>query len=63
MSVTIREMRREDARVFLEIHQAAVRGIAARDYPAAVVEAWARPITDEVIERFLANRDADRCLE
>jgi putative acetyltransferase len=59
MSVTIREMRREEARVFLEIHQAAVRGIAARDYPAAVVEAWARPITDEVIERFLANRDAE----
>ena len=56
MSITIREMRPEDARRFLEIHHAAVRGIAAKDYPPSVVEAWARPITDQVIERFLANR-------
>lgn len=59
MSVSIREMRPEDARVFLEIHHAAVRGIAARDYSASVVEAWARPITDQVIERFLANHDQE----
>jgi putative acetyltransferase len=59
MSVTIREMRPEDARCFLEIHHAAVRGIAAKDYPTSVVEAWARPITDQMIEQFLANRDRE----
>jgi putative acetyltransferase len=59
MSVTIRELRPEDARRFLEIQYAAVRGIAARDYTATVVEAWARPITDQAIERFLANRDRE----
>jgi len=52
-------MRHEDARIFLETHHAAVRGIAARDYRAAVVEAWARPITDQTIERFLANRHSE----
>src|SRR5713101_8225527 len=52
-------MRPEDARRFLEIHHAAVRGIAANDYPTSVVEAWARPITDQVIERFVANRDQE----
>jgi putative acetyltransferase len=57
--VTIREMRSGDARRFLEIHHAAVREIAANDYPPSVVEAWARPITDQVIERFLANRDGE----
>ena len=50
-------MRRSEARVFLEIHHAAVRGLAADDYPALVVEAWAPPITDQVLDRFLANRD------
>ena len=59
MSVTVREMRPEDARYFLEIHHAAVRGIAAKDYPVSVVEAWARPITDYVLERFLANREGE----
>jgi putative acetyltransferase len=52
-------MRREDARRFLEIHHAAVRGLAAGDYPPSVIEAWARPITDHAIERFLANRDGE----
>jgi putative acetyltransferase len=59
MPVTIREMQPEDARRFLEIHHAAVRGLAARDYPASVVDVWARPITDEAIARFLANRDRE----
>ena len=59
MPVTIREMRPEDARRFLEIHHAAVRGIAAKDYPTSVVEAWAQPITEQVIERFLANGDRE----
>jgi putative acetyltransferase len=58
MSTTIRAMRSEDARRFLEIQRESVRGIAARDYPAAVIEAWAPlPITNEVVERFLSNRD------
>lgn len=59
MSITVREMRLEDARRFLEIHHAAVRGIAAKDYPASVVEAWARPITNESLERLLANDDGE----
>ena len=59
MSVTVREMRPEDARLFLEIHHAAVRGLAAKDYPAPVVDAWAAPLTDQLIDRFLANRDRE----
>jgi putative acetyltransferase len=57
--ITVRQMQPEDARRFLEIHHAAVRGIAAKDYPTSVVEAWARPITDQVIERFLENSDGE----
>ncbi len=41
MSASIREMRQEDARAFLEVHHLAVRGLAAADYPAEVIEAWA----------------------
>ena len=58
MSVVIREMRREDAKVFLEVHHAAARGIAGKDYPLAVIEAWAPlPITDRYIERVISNPD------
>jgi putative acetyltransferase len=49
-------MRSEDARLFLEVHHAAVRGIAAKDYPLAVIEQWAPlPVTKTHIEHVQAN--------
>jgi putative acetyltransferase len=60
MSVAIREMRREDAKAFLEVHHAAARSIAGKDYPLAVIEAWAPlPITDRHIERVISNPDEE----
>ncbi len=51
-------MRKEDARAFLEVHRASVRGIAAKDYSRAVVESWAPlPITETTVARFLENPD------
>lgn len=60
MPVIVRPMQAADARRFLEIHQESVRGLAAKDYPANVIEAWAPlPITDERLQRFLQNRDGE----
>src|SRR5262245_18040140 len=59
MSVRVRSMRPEDARRFLEIQSASVRGLAAKDYPPSVIEAWASPTTEGVVERFLANPDEE----
>jgi putative acetyltransferase len=58
MPIDLRPMRSEDARAFLEIHHAAVRGIAAKDYPLAVTEHWASlPITDKTVEHIRANSE------
>ena len=58
MALTVRKMRDGDARSFLETHHAAVRGIAAKDYPQAVIEDWAPlPITERGIARLLTNPD------
>lgn len=58
MSITVREMLDKDARTFLEVHHAAVRGIAAKDYSIEVIEDWAPlPVTEKSIEEFLTNRD------
>jgi putative acetyltransferase len=60
MSIEVREMLNGDALAFLQVHHAAVRGIAAKDYPPEVVEDWApMPITDRSIERFLTNADGE----
>jgi putative acetyltransferase len=57
MSLRIRSMRPGDARAFLEVHHAAVRATAARDYPSDVIEAWAPlPVTEVAIERVQTNR-------
>lgn len=56
MSVIVRALRPDEARDFLEVHRASIRGLASRDYDAAVVEAWAPlPITEAMVERLLAN--------
>jgi putative acetyltransferase len=56
MEVDMRYMRTKDLRSFLQAHHDAVRGIAAKDYPPAVIEQWAPlPITEKHVERVRAN--------
>jgi putative acetyltransferase len=58
MTITVREMRRDDGRSFIEVRNAAVRGIAVKDYPSEVIENWAGPpVTEAVPERFFINPD------
>jgi putative acetyltransferase len=58
IDVNVRPMRPEDARAFLEVHHASVRGLAAADYPPAVIEAWApMPVSDASIANVAANPD------
>jgi GNAT superfamily N-acetyltransferase len=56
----IREMRPEDARAFLEVHHAAVRDLASKDYSSEVIEAWApMPITTRHVEAVQSNPDGE----
>lgn len=57
MPVIVRPMQAAEARGFLEIHHESVRGLAANDHAPTVIEAWAPPITDERLQRFLQNLD------
>ncbi|MBB5663485.1 putative acetyltransferase [Rhizobium leguminosarum] len=59
-AASVREMCPEDARAFLEVHRAAVRGTAAKDYPPKVIETWAPlPLSDELIQKVRANSDEE----
>jgi putative acetyltransferase len=60
MPILIREIRPEDARAFLEVHHAAVRGLASTDYSSEVIEAWApMPITPQHVEAVQSNPDGE----
>jgi len=51
-------MRSEEGRAFLEVHHAAVRGLAGKDYPSEVIEAWApMPITAQHVQAVKSNPD------
>jgi putative acetyltransferase len=57
-SVIVRPMRDGEARSFLEIQRAAVRGLAADDYPTPVIDEWAPlPVTDTAVAFFRLNHD------
>jgi putative acetyltransferase len=61
MPVIVRKMRPQEARSFLEVHHAAVRGLAAADYPPDVIEAWAPlPISDAAVDRVAAAAPSDQ---
>ncbi len=64
----IRQICTEDARAFLEVHHAAVRGLAGKDCSSKVIEAWAPlPITAQQVEGVQSNPEGeykavvDRC--
>src|SRR6516225_908756 len=57
MPVVVRPMQAAESRRFLEIHHESVWGLAANDYPTAVIDAWAPPLNAERLDRFLQNRD------
>src|SRR6266571_2365511 len=60
MPVSVRPMQAAEARRFLEIHHDSVRGLAGKDYPPSVIDAWVPiPITDERLQRFLQNCNSE----
>jgi putative acetyltransferase len=60
MKVIIRPMRDEDARAFVQVLNASIRGLPAHHYPPEVIEDWA-PILegDRAVSRTLANPDGE----
>jgi hypothetical protein len=60
MTMAVRPVLSHEAKTFLEVHHAAVRGIAAADYPPEVIEAWAPlPITEAHIARVSMNPESE----
>ena len=59
MPVTIRRMRPDEAPVFMEVHRASVRGLAASHYSEEVIDAWAarNPPSERFLTSFHANPD------
>lgn len=59
MLITIRELRRGEERLFLELHARSIRGLALKHYPPAVINAWCVPPTSRNLAAFIRNHDKE----
>ena len=58
MTVTVRPLRDDEIRLYRDIHERAVRGLAGSHYSQDDIEGWVVPPTDENLRRL--TLDADR---
>ncbi len=58
MTVRVRPLRDEEIRLYLDIHERAIRGLAVSHYSRDDIEGWVVPATDENLR--LLTRNADR---
>ena len=55
--VTVRPLRAHETRLYLEIHERAIRGLAASHYSPDDIEGWVVPATDENLRWLALNRN------
>ena len=59
MAVTVRPLRDDELRLYLEIHERAIRGLAVSHYSQGDIEGWVVPATDENLRRLALNADRE----
>ena len=59
MAVTVRPLSDDETRLYLKIHERAIRGLAASHYSQEAIEGWVVPATDENLRRLTANADRE----
>ena len=59
MVVTVRRLRDDEIRLYLEIHERAIRGLAGSHYSQGAIEGWVVPPTDENVRRLGSNADRE----
>jgi putative acetyltransferase len=57
MPITVRPLRDDEERIYLEIVNSAIRGLAVGHYPPEAIEGWVVPVTDETVRDLRLNRD------
>ena len=59
MAVTVRPLRDHEIRLYLEIHERAVRGLALSHYSQDDIEGWVVPASAENLRRLALNADRE----
>src|SRR5688572_30061599 len=57
MGITVRPLRDDELRTYLEIHERAIRGLAQTHYPPDAIAGWVVPITEDTLRDLAANTE------
>jgi putative acetyltransferase len=57
MPIRVRPLRNDEARLYLQIVNSAIRGLAVNHYAPDVIEGWVVPVTEETLADLIANAD------
>jgi hypothetical protein len=57
--ITVRPLRADEGRIYLEIVNSAIRGLAGSHYSPDVIAQWTVPITDEALRDLALNTDGE----
>ncbi len=55
MAITVRPLRADEGRIYLEIVNSAIRGLAVSHYSPDAIEGWAIPVTDDRVRDVMLN--------
>ena len=59
MPIVVRALGPDEGRLYLEIINSAITGLAAGHYEPGIIDAWVHPITDDSLERLRTNPDGE----
>jgi putative acetyltransferase len=57
MPIAVRPLRADEGRIYLEIVNRSIRGLAAGHYSPAAIEGWVVPVTDDSVRDLMLNAD------
>ena len=57
MPIAVRPPRADEGRIYLEIVNSAIRGLAVSHYPPDVIDGWVVAVTDETVRDLMLNSD------
>jgi putative acetyltransferase len=59
MAITVRALRADEGRMYLEIVNGAIRGLATSHYTPDAIAGWVVPLTDETVRDLMLNPDRE----
>jgi putative acetyltransferase len=59
MSLTVRPLRPDELRVYLDIVSRAIRGLAASHYSSEAIDGWVPRMTDQSIQELTVNAEGE----